>query len=55
MSTLVIRAPHATKARLPLSAFFARVGAAMLIVLDVFTEAQRQAHEAQRRYPFTVW
>jgi hypothetical protein len=55
MSTLAIRAPHAAKARLPLSGFFTRIAAVTLMVLDVFTEAQRQAHEAQRRYPFTVW
>ncbi len=55
MSTLVIRAPHAPKVLLPLSGFFARIAAVVLAVIDVFAEAQREAHDAQRRYPFTVW
>jgi hypothetical protein len=55
MSALVIRAPHAPKALLPLSDFFTRAAAVVLTVINVFTEAQRQAHEAQRRYPFTAW
>jgi hypothetical protein len=55
MSTLVIRAPHAPKALLPQDGFFARIGIVVLTVIDVFAEAQRQAHDAQQRYPFTVW
>jgi hypothetical protein len=55
MSTLVVRAPHAPKVWLPLSSSFARIAAVVLTVIDVFSEAQRQAHEAQQRYPFTAW
>jgi hypothetical protein len=54
MSTLEIQAPHAPQARLSLGGF-ARVAAALLAVIDVYTEAQRQAHEAQQRYPVTAW
>jgi hypothetical protein len=55
MSTLAIRAPHAPKALLQLSGFFGRIGTVVLAVIDVFAEAQRQAHDAQQRYPFTAW
>ena len=54
MSTLTIRTPSMPKVRLPLRVF-ARLGALILAVIDVFGEALRQAHEAQRRYPFTAW
>lgn len=54
MSTLEIRAPHAPKAWLQRGAF-ARVASVLLTVIDVFSEAQKQAHEAQRRYSFTAW
>jgi len=54
MSTLVVRAPHAPKLWLPLRGF-ARVASVLLMVLDVFTEAQRQAYEAKQRYPFMTW
>lgn len=54
MSTAEIRSPHAPK---PWPAFggFARLATTVLTVIDVFAEAQRLAHEAQRRYPFTAW
>lgn len=52
MSTLEIRAPRAAKALLP--AGFARFFSAVLAVVEVFAEAQRLAHQAQRRYPFAV-
>jgi hypothetical protein len=55
MSILVLRAPHAPKAWLQLSGFFTRIVAVALTLIDVFTEAQRQAHEAQQRYSFTDW
>jgi hypothetical protein len=51
MSTLEIRAAHAPKAWL-LRRGFARAASVVLTVIEVFSEAQRQAHEAQRRYPF---
>ncbi len=54
MSTLEIRAPHAPKTR-PSFGGLARVAAAFMTVIHVFGEAQRQAHEAQKRYPFTAW
>jgi len=45
MSTLSLRAPHVW-------AGFARVGAAIVTVLDVFAEAELQAFAAHKRYPF---
>jgi hypothetical protein len=54
MSTLEIRSPHTLKAR-PTFGAISRLAATFMIVLDVFAEAKRQAHEAQRRYPFTAW
>lgn len=54
MSALEIRIPHAPKTRFGFGGF-ARVAATLAAVLDAFTEAQRQAHEAKRRYPFTTW
>jgi hypothetical protein len=54
MSTLEMRAPQWSRT---LSSFggFARLFSLLRDVLDVFGEAQRQAHEAERRYPFTAW
>ena len=52
MSTLEIRAPRAGKPLL--GAGFARVFSAVVVVVEVFAEAQRLAHQAQRRYPFAV-
>jgi hypothetical protein len=54
MSTLEIRASHAPKTW-PGFGGFSRFVGALLTVIDVFAEAQRQAHEAQRRFPFTAW
>jgi hypothetical protein len=54
MSTLAVRAPHAPKLWSPLRAF-ARVASVAVMVLEVFGEAQRQAYEAKRRYPFMSW
>ncbi len=51
MSTLLLRAPHVSQMRRG----FARVGAAIATVLDVFAEAQQQAVDAQKRYPFASW
>ncbi len=52
MSTLEIHAPHVSKSR-RLFGGFARVTKLLAEVLDVFAEAQRMAHEAERRYHFT--
>lgn len=54
MSTLQVRTPFLPKARLPWGAL-TRIASAIATVLDVFNEALAQAHEAQRRYPFTSW
>jgi hypothetical protein len=52
MSTLEIRAPRAAKTFSP--AGFARFFSVVLMVMEVLAEAQRLAHQAQRRYPFAV-
>jgi len=54
MSTLEIRSPHAPKTR-PIFGGFSRLVATLAAVLDAFNEAQRQAHEAERRHRFTAW
>ena len=54
MSTLAVRAPSAPKLSSPLRVF-ARAGSVLLMVLDVFGEAQHQAFEAKQRYPFVSW
>lgn len=53
MSILEIQAPHAPKAAS--SGGFHRFVSLLAAVVDAFNEAQRQAHEAERRYPFTAW
>ncbi len=45
MSTLLLHAPHASQVRLG----FARVGVAIVTVLDVFAEAQLRALAAHKR------
>lgn len=52
MSTLEMRAPQAAGALPP--AGFARFFSAVMVAVEVFAEAQRLAHQAQRRYPFAV-
>ena len=52
MSTLEMRASYLPKTQ-SLFGVFARVVSLLRDVLDVFSEAQRQAHEAERRNPFT--
>jgi hypothetical protein len=54
MSTLAVRAPSAPKLWSPLRGV-ARIGSALLMLLDVFGEAQHQAFEAKQRYPFMTW
>jgi hypothetical protein len=54
MSTLVIRDTHAPKLLSPPRGI-ARVASVAAMVLEVFTEAQHQAYEAKRRYPFMSW
>lgn len=55
MSTLIVRAAHAPKLLVSPLRAFARVASAALTVLEVFGEAQTQAYEAKRRYPFMTW
>jgi hypothetical protein len=52
MSTLEIHAPRTSKLRRRFGNF-ARLTGLLAEVLDVFAEAQRMAHEAERRYHFT--
>jgi hypothetical protein len=53
MSTLPIRASHTAHTwQVP---SFARAVAAMLTVIDVFTEAQNKARAAHKQYPFADW
>ena len=54
MSTLVVRAQHAPKLWSPLRGL-ARIASVLLMVLDVFDEAQQQAYQAKQRYPFMSW
>lgn len=56
-TTLAIKAPRLSKGAAPSGSVrgFSRVAAVLLTVIDVFAEAQRQAADAERRYPFTVW
>ena len=54
MSTLTIHAPHAPKIWTPLRGF-AKVIAAIVMVAEVYAEAQQQSYEAKQRYPFTAW
>jgi hypothetical protein len=48
MSTLPLRTPHVW-------AGFARVGAVIATVLDIFAEAELRAFAAHKRYPFVKW
>jgi hypothetical protein len=52
MSTLEIHATHMSKPRRRFGGF-SRFTGFIAELLDVFTEAQRLAHEAERRYHFT--
>ena len=54
MSTLEMRASQWPKAQ-SLFGGLARLFSLLRDVLEVFGEAQRQAYEAERRYPFTAW
>jgi len=52
MSTYEMRVAHPPKAP-ALFGGFSHVASLLRDVFDVFSEAQRQAYEAERRYPFT--
>jgi hypothetical protein len=54
MSTLAIKNPPLPKLRSPLD-LFARAVGIVVAVIDAYAEALTQAHDAQRRYPFTTW
>ena len=53
MTALTLRASQALFAS-PLSAF-GRVFSTIAFYLDVFAEAQKQANQAHRQYPFGDW
>jgi hypothetical protein len=55
MTTLPVQAPSTPKILEWPRAALSHVVALALEVLDVFAEAERQAREAEKRYPFTVW
>jgi hypothetical protein len=50
MSTLSIAATH--RPQTWPSSFFSRALTALSTVLDVYVEAQKQARDAQKRYPY---
>jgi hypothetical protein len=54
MSTLEMRASQWPKTQ-SLFGGLARLISLLRDVVEVFGEAQRQAYEAERRYPFTAW
>jgi hypothetical protein len=49
MTTLPIRAPFVPQIRIP---GFARFVAVVSAVVDAYTEALDQVHEARKRYPY---
>ena len=53
MATALIRTLHWPN--LGLVVVLTRIAAVGAAVIDVYAEALNQMHEAQRRYPFTVW
>jgi hypothetical protein len=59
MATVLVRARHLSLVPLAglasgLVSGLARVGGAIVMLLDVYAEALDLMREAQRRYPFTV-
>jgi hypothetical protein len=50
MTTLLIRAPM-----LPSLSGFTRVILFVTVLIDVFTDAQRDASAAHKKYPFAEW
>ena len=54
MTALALRASHALLASSPL-AVFGRFVSAIAAFMDVFAEAQKQASEAHRKFPFGDW
>jgi hypothetical protein len=56
MATVLIRARHLSFAGLAsgLVSALARIGGAIVMVINVYAEALDLMREAQRRYPFTV-
>jgi len=55
MTILPVQAPSAPRVLEWPRVALSHVAAAVSELLDVFAEAQRQAREAEKRYPFTVW
>jgi len=54
MSTLQVHAPRLPKLASP-HAVFARIAGFLKTLGEVFNEAQRQAHEVRRRYPYVTF
>ena len=54
MSTLSVRAPSVPKIFSLPAVALSRVIAFTFFMIDVYAEAQRQAAEAERRYPFLI-
>jgi hypothetical protein len=52
MSTLPLRASDVQPVSLP---GIARLVSAVVMVIDVFAEAQAQARAAHQKYPFAEW
>jgi hypothetical protein len=55
MTILPVQAPSTPKILLWPRAALSRMLAVTLDLFDVMVEAERQAREAEKRYPFTVW
>jgi hypothetical protein len=56
MATVLVRARHLSLAGVVsgLVSVLARIGGAIVMLIDVYAEALDLMREAQRRYPFTV-
>lgn len=46
--------PHESPLHWPIARFFAKVGATVAVIFDVWAEAHKQAVRAQDRFPFSV-
>ena len=55
MTILPVQAPSTPRVLEWPRAVLSHMAAAVSELLDVFAEAERQAREAEKRYPFTVW
>jgi hypothetical protein len=55
MTILPVQAPSTSKLLLWPARMLERASALAQEALDIVAEAQQQAREAERKYPFTVW